>query len=231
MEKNNESKVDRIEIEYFTDPLCCWSWAFEPHWRKFIIENKHLIHWNYRMGGMISDWNNYSDPLNDISRPAQMAPLWMQAKYTTNSDINPDIWLEDPPHSSIPACLAVKSAEIQSTAAADILLFLLRKAVMTEKKNIAKWDIIIELAKEAGKRYNFFDFNLFQSKLESSEVLNLLRTDLQKAKLNDIGRFPTLTMSKADGMGLIITGYRPYSVLTEAFKQLTDVMEHQHNKL
>ena len=21
-------------VTYYTDPLCCWSWAFEPHWRK-----------------------------------------------------------------------------------------------------------------------------------------------------------------------------------------------------
>jgi putative protein-disulfide isomerase len=75
-EKNaeNEQQVDRIEIEYFTDPLCCWSWAFELHWRRFINEYQHLFTWKYRMGGLIRDWKSYSDPLNDITRPAQMGP-------------------------------------------------------------------------------------------------------------------------------------------------------------
>ena len=223
-----KEEVDRIEIEYFTDPLCCWSWAFEPHWRKFINENKHLITWRYRMGGMIPDWNNYSDPMNDINRPAQMAPLWLQVKYTTHTEIDPDIWLFDPPQTSLPACLAVKCAEFQSVAAADVLLLTLRKAVMTQKKNIAKKEIILDLAKEVEKNYHILDYSKFQNDFESNRILPLLKADLQTVKLGDIGRFPTITMKKVNQVkGIILIGYRPYPVLEAAFKQFTDVLAHQ----
>lgn len=223
-----QQEVDRIEIEYFTDPLCCWSWAFEPHWRKFVNENKHLIKWKYRMGGMIPDWNTYSDPLNDVTRPAQMAPLWLQVKYTTNTDIDPDIWLFDPPQTSFPACLAVKCAEIQSVAAADVLLLSLRKAVMTQKQNIARKEIILTVAREVEKSYHILNYEKFEIDFENNSGVSLFKTDLQKAKLADIGRFPTITMrrSKTD-KGIIIVGYRPYQVLEEAFKQLTGALEHQ----
>lgn len=223
-----QKEVDRIEIEYFTDPLCCWSWAFEPHWRRFVNEHKDSIRWRYRMGGMITDWSNYSDPMNDITRPAQMAPLWLQVKYTTHTDINPDIWIEDPPQTSIPACLAVKCAEIQSQAAADVLLLTLRKAVMTQKKNIAKKAVILELANEIEQNYKVLDYAKFVSDFENNSALTALKTDLQKAKLADIGRFPTITMQKADQpKGLLVVGYRPYSVLVDAFNQLTGVLTHQ----
>ncbi|NJK94621.1 MAG: hypothetical protein HC905_06580 [Bacteroidales bacterium] len=126
--------ADRIEIVYFTDPLCCWSWALEPHWRKFLDHYQHLISWRYCMGVMIPDWNSFSDPLNDISRPAQMGPLWMQVKHTTGAEIDANLWMEDPPESSFAPCLAVKCAALQSPAAEDVLLTLLRKAVMTQRK-------------------------------------------------------------------------------------------------
>lgn len=227
-ESTNNEEVDRIEIEYFTDPLCCWSWAFEPHWRKFVNENQQLIKWRYRMGGMIQDWKNYSDPLNDVTRPAQMAPLWMQVKYTTQSEIDPDIWLFDPPQSSFPACLAVKCAERQSVAAADILLLAMRKAVMTQKKNIARKEVILNLALEIEKNFHILDFSKFESDFEHNRGVNMLKTDLQVAKLGDIGRFPTITMRKSKTeKGIIVVGYRPYHVLQEAFKQLIDVLKHQ----
>ena len=29
-----EAESVSLSIEYYTDPLCCWSWAFEPQWRR-----------------------------------------------------------------------------------------------------------------------------------------------------------------------------------------------------
>ena len=65
-----------IEIVYYTDPLCCWSWAFEPHWRRLREEFGGALDWRYRMAAMIADWNSYNDPLNSVNRPVQMGPIW-----------------------------------------------------------------------------------------------------------------------------------------------------------
>lgn len=237
MRKNTEertpedNKVDRIEIEYFTDPLCCWSWAFEPHWRKFINENKQLITWRYRMGGLLRDWTNYSDPMNDVSRPAQMGPLWLQVKYTTGTAINPNIWLTDPPSSSLPACMGVKCAELQSVAAADILLILLRNAVMTEEKNITRQEVIFDCALKAQDKYKIIDFSRFKKDWETTAPKLLLKEDLHKVKMHDIGRFPTITMKAENGKGLILVGYRPYDVLMEAFRDIAGIKLHEEMNL
>lgn len=220
--KNDEQQVDRIEIEYFTDPLCSWCWAFEAHWRRFINEHKHIVNWKYRMGGMIKDWNSYNDPFNDVSRPAQMGPLWLQVKHTTGVDINPQIWIEDPPSSSIPSCMAAKCAEMQSAAAGDLMLTLLRKAVMIEGRNIAKTEVIFELARHAEEKYKILNYTTFITDWGSKELKKLIKEDFQRAKLMDVGRFPTLIIQSTDGTGVILVGYRPYPVLMEAFNFFMD---------
>jgi len=64
--------MPEIEIEYFTDPLCCWSWAMEPGLRRLRSEFGDAIALRSRMGGMLLDWRRFSDPLNAVYRPAQM---------------------------------------------------------------------------------------------------------------------------------------------------------------
>jgi predicted DsbA family dithiol-disulfide isomerase len=45
----------RLLIEYYTDPLCPRSWAFEPHWRRLRAEFGHQFAWCYRLGGWLLD--------------------------------------------------------------------------------------------------------------------------------------------------------------------------------
>jgi putative protein-disulfide isomerase len=42
-------------IEYYTDPLCPRSWAFEPHWQRLRAEFGHHFAWCYRLGGLLMD--------------------------------------------------------------------------------------------------------------------------------------------------------------------------------
>ncbi|NJK94622.1 MAG: hypothetical protein HC905_06585 [Bacteroidales bacterium] len=50
--------------------------------------------------------------------------------------------------------------------------------------------------------------------------LPLLKEDLQKVRYHNIGRFPAITMLEPGSKGIIVIGYRPFSVLVEAFEQL-----------
>src|SRR5690606_12765756 len=111
---NDQNKVDRVEIEFYTDPLCCWSWAFEPHWRRLRYEYQGKIVWRYRLGGMLPDWKSYNDPINTVSRPIQMGPVWTDASHLSGMPIDSLLWFYNPPESSYPACIAVKCAQLQS---------------------------------------------------------------------------------------------------------------------
>ena len=214
-------QADRVKIVFYTDPLCCWSWALVPHWQQFIKDYQEQITYAYCMGGMIPDWKKYSDPFNSVSRPAQMGPVWMEAQHRTGAAINDHIWIEDAPTSSYPACIAVKTAGLQNFQAAEIYLHALWKAVMTDSRNISKKEILLEVASETSLRQpEIFDFERFSADYESNAGHDAFRNDLRQVAYNKIGRFPTMTLTKA-GKGLIMTGYRPYEALVDAFTQLT----------
>lgn len=215
-----------IEIAYHTDPLCCWSWAFEPQWRRLRYEYGDRLAWRYRMAGMIAGWDGYDDPINAISRPAQMGPLWMQARHLSGMPIDDRIWIEDPPSSSYPACLAVKAAELQSQLAGERLLRRLREAVMTKRRNVARPEVIQIVADElAGDEPERFDADRFRRDLDGRAAVDALREDIKELRYLGIGRFPALTLRRAGGPGIIVVGYRPYHALLAALARVAPELE------
>jgi putative protein-disulfide isomerase len=212
-----QRKEDRVEITYYTDPFCCWSWALEPQWRRLRYEFAGLIKWKYVMGGLIPDWQSYRDPMNSINRPAQMGPLWMEASQVSGMPIQDELWSVDPPASSYPACIAVKTAALQSEAAAEVYLRAVREALMIESKDVARKEILLDIADHTQSRHpDLFSSEHFRSNYGNKASQLAFREDIMKVRFNQIGRFPTLTMTAAEKPGLMITGYRPYHVLLDA---------------
>src|SRR3954471_3369508 len=134
--QNEQNKADRVEITFYTDPLCCWSWGFEPQWRRLQYELQDQIVFRYVMTGLLASWKNFSDPLYSVTRPQQMGPVWMEAGTVSGMPVHHKLWVEDPPASSYPACIAVKSVQLQSPAAGIKYLRMLREAVMIQGLNI-----------------------------------------------------------------------------------------------
>jgi putative protein-disulfide isomerase len=215
------SAVSPLTVVYYTDPLCCWSWAFEPHWRRLRDEFGGALDCRYRMAGMIADWDSYNDPLNMVSRPVQMGPMWRQAQHLSGMPIDDRIWVEDPPTSSYPACIAIKAAELQSAEAADLYLGRLRHAVMTQRRNIARREVLLEVANEAAAAApDRLDVGRLRDDLEGTAARDGLREDIKEARYRGIGRFPTLTLRHPSGAGVMVVGYRPYEVLRAAIARL-----------
>lgn len=208
-----------VRITYYTDPLCSWSWAFEPEWRRLRYEFGDQLAWGYRMGGMIADWSSYSDPLNDIGGPAQMGPQWFQVGRLTGMPIDARIWQEDPPSSSYLACIAVKAAELQGCEHGERYLRRVREAVMCERRNVTRREVLLAIARELAvdpRSAHGFHVDEFMRALDVGGALEAFRDDLQDAAYRGIGRFPTLILQPADGQGVVITGYRPYPLLRAA---------------
>ncbi len=221
-----ESKVHAekavVLIEYYTDPLCSWSWAFEAQWRRLRYEYAGQLDWRYRMGGLLPDWSSYADPLNEIHSPAQMGPQWFQVSAFSGMPLNPRLWQTNPPDSSYPACLAVKAAERQGQACAENYLRRLREAALLEGRNIARPDELFALADEVGSRRALqpFDSARLCEDYAAPATMEALRQDLREAAYADIGRFPTLLLHHHDGHSLILVGYRPYAALQDALEHL-----------
>src|ERR1700712_580240 len=103
--KQHGSVKEEVDIAYFTDPLCAWSWAFNPEWVTLLKSNGDRISVTYHMGGLIPDWKTFTDSVNAVDRPQQMGPVWMHIAQTTHAKLDPLIWMRDPPSSSYPACI------------------------------------------------------------------------------------------------------------------------------
>lgn len=217
-------QADRVKIVFYTDPLCCWSWALYPHWQRFIEQFKDHVTYSYCLGGMIPDWTKYDDPFNSVSRPAQMGPIWMEAQHRTGAKINDMIWSqEDPPSSSYPACIAIKTADLQSFEASELYMQAVWKAVMVDALNISKRDVLLQVARGTSLLHpGILDYDRFVSDYDTIQSRDAFRNDLRQVAYNRIGRFPTLTFTKS-GKGLIMTGFRPYEALVDAFNHLQQV--------
>lgn len=211
-----------LEITYYTDPLCCWSWAIEPHLRRLREELGDRAAWRTRLGGMIPDWRSYQDPVNAVSRPVQMGPVWVEARILTGAEIDEHVWVADPPGSSYPASIAVKAAGLQSEAAAAAYLRRVREAVMTRRLNVARREVLLQLARElAASAPGLLDTERLERDLDSEAALDAMREDLRECRYRGIGRFPTLTAERLDtGRGVILVGYRPYEVLRDTLDRL-----------
>lgn len=223
---NTQYRADRVEITFYTDPLCCWSWAFEPQWRRLQYEFQDKIIFRNVMSGLLPGWQNYNDPLYSVSRPMQMGPVWLEASVKSGMEIYDKIWAEDPPASSYPACIAVKCAEVQSQTAGVKYLRMAREAVMLHGKNIARQDVLTGIAQNLATNYpGLLNLEKFLQDLTINDNgINAFRTDLNEVHNRNISRFPTLIMQSANGPAIMITGYRPYPVLLDAMEQVAGTM-------
>ena len=166
------------------------------------------------LGGMLESWGAYHDPVNDVGRPAQMAPLWFAASQRTGVPMSATVWHVDPPGSSWPASVAVKAAAIQGDSCGAAYLRLAREAVMVRGLNIARPAILRQLGLElAVADPGGFDADRFQRDLVSDAASEAFAADLREARQLGVGRFPTLIVRGPLG-GRMAVGYRDVSQVT-----------------
>jgi putative protein-disulfide isomerase len=213
--KNNilDPATDSVEVTFYTDPLCCWSWAMKPAFERLRTECGGAIKVQYKMGGLLPSWKHFQDASHSISRPSQMGPEWMHAAQLSGVAIDSQVWVTDPPASSYPACIAIKCAQLQSEDFVETYLYLLSKAVMEDCKNIAKTDVLLDAAWLLHDEYTNFDLFRFRDDLMGKAGKEAFRKDLMDAKYLGINRFPTLVVKRNDKSAKIITGYQTYESL------------------
>lgn len=73
--KNSSKKP--VKLLYFTDPICSSCWGIEPQLRKLKQEYGALFDIEYRMGGLLKSWDEYSG--SDVNGPASVAQHWQEA--------------------------------------------------------------------------------------------------------------------------------------------------------
>ncbi len=199
--------VKAVTITYFTDPICSSCWGIEPQLRKLKLEYGDYFDIDYRMGGLLPSWDIYNS--GGISKPGDVASHWDEVSEHYEMPIDGDIWPEDPLASSYPPSVAFKAVQKQNPSLAVRYLRRLRELVFVQKTNIAKAEVLQEVALDLD-----VDIGQFESDIEG-EALQRFKADLELAKQQGVRGFPTL-ISKGDKTPVKLVGVRSY----EAFEQL-----------
>lgn len=190
-----------VKIIYFTDPICSSCWGIEPQLRKLKLEYGNVIEIEYRMGGLLPDWNYNS---GGISKPSDVAYHWDEVSLYYDMPIDGDVWLEDPLNSSYPPSIAFKAAQLQDKTKAVQFMRKIREMVFLEKKNITKWEHISKAASETG-----LDTVKLKTDYET-KAKELFNTDLELAKKMGVRGFPTLFFIDTLNNKQIVYGFKPY---------------------
>lgn len=205
-----------IRIIYFTDPICSACWGIEPQLKKMKLEYGSQIEIEYRMGGLLPDWNYNSGGIN---KPSDVALHWDEASQLYGMPIDGNVWLEDPLHSSFPPSIAFKAAQLQGQEKALLFLRELREMVFLHKKNIAQWEQI----ESAAKRINL---NLVDFKTAYEHIaIELFNQDLQVARNYGVRGFPALFFENKEGIRLLAYGYKPYNDYEQLMTKLVPTIK------
>ena len=67
----------------------------------------------------------------------------------------------------------------------------------------------------------------FKEDIRSDVAMEALRKDLQEVQYHQINRFPSLVIRNKNNKGVLISGYRPYSILLDPIREMIEVKENK----
>lgn len=201
--------MSAVRASYYTDPACPWSWALEPALRRLEVEFGGEVRITYVLGGLAGEFG----------RPEPLLAEWLDAGERSGMPVDPRIWLEGPPASSFPACLAVKAASEQGDPGP--YLRRLREGLMCGRRKLDTTEALVEEARGLG----VLDVERFRIDLRSNAIVELFGADLERAAAVPVEhhaagsgrvRLPSMELRGADGELHGIYGPSSYDELREA---------------
>jgi predicted DsbA family dithiol-disulfide isomerase len=156
-------------VRYVTDPADPWSWAAEPALRRLDVEFGDEVRITYVMGGLARQ-------LDDGARLARVA---LEASAAGGMPVDVRMWLDSPPLSSYPACLAVKAAAEQGLDGP--VLRVLREGFMVDRRRQDSPDALLEAAGDVAG----LDRARFEVDLRSNAIVEAFAADLERARAGE----------------------------------------------
>lgn len=155
-----------VHALYYTDPACPWSWAAEPARLRLEYEFGEQLRFTYVMAGRA----------RTIDRPLEELAAWLDASAESGMPIDPRLWLQAPPSSSYPACMAVKAAAEQDLDGP--MLRVLRHGFAYQQRRLDSPDALLAAAREV----RGLDVERFRVDLGSHAILEAFGADLDRAR-------------------------------------------------
>lgn len=208
-------KKKMVDLYYVTDPICSHCWALEPVLRKFVDQYGQYFNMQTLMGGLLENWDGFTDAGNGISSPSDVAGHWREVGEHSRMPIDGTLWHDNPIESSFIPSRVYKVIEEKSPELANTFLRRAREELFAFNKNIAQDEILIDLVNQVG--------------LDGEEILKLsklpeantsLQADFQRVRELGVRGFPTIVMVNEEQKGVRIVGARTMEEYTNALQQL-----------
>ena len=210
--KPRPPKEKRVQIIYFTDPICSTCWAIQPELRKLELEYGNQLEIEYRMGGLLPHWHNYNR--HGITDPKQVAVHWEEVEAKSGMPINGEIWKTDPLASSYPPSIAFKAAQLQSAEKAIIFLRKIREALFVAQRDIIDKGLLYRMALSSA-----LDAAQIIKDIEGPATDNFFE-DVALSEELDIQFLPTLIMTNHLGESQRLIGENDYATFQKTINEL-----------
>ena len=235
MSEATEKSTPKLEVMVFTDPYCSWCWATEPMILTMMEKYRDQIHFTYIFGGLIKDFDDFYDSLNDIRDATATEPHWKMVSERTGQPIDEKLWEDIAPirhFSTWPANIAAKAAFRQGEDVGFRYLRRLRRAALTERKIISDEKVYLELARET----EGLNMVLFEGDLASGAAKADFLADQQTCQAWQTFGFPSMVFYKegADTKHLTrevasyVGGHHPMKTYDEVIHRLCpDIVSYE----
>ena len=167
-----------VQVRFYTDPVCPWSWAAEPALRRLMWEFEGELEFAWVMGGLARRYGReYRDEQGGIGNGpdcfADLISHWLEVAADGLMPTDPRIWTESPLTSTYPACQAVKAATEQGWEAGYRYLRRLREGVMFERRKLDHADALMAAASPARIDRERFEIDLFSEAITEAFAADL----------------------------------------------------------
>lgn len=213
--------MSRVQVTEFTDPYCTWCWGAEPIRRRLLEVYRDQIEFEYVMGGLAEDFEQFVDPAGDVTSDEDVGPHWQSASQQHGMPVDAALWREDPPESTYTACVAYEAASFQDRELAHAFLRRMREAGAAEGANLEREAVLADIAADAG-----LDVRQFRADLDSEAAWEAFGDDQQRARQYGATAFPTFLV-EFDGERELVRGYRPFPTFEKLFTAADPELE-QH---
>jgi predicted DsbA family dithiol-disulfide isomerase len=209
-----EAEAHRIVIDYFSDMLCVWAWVAQPRldelraaWGdRVTIRFRFVDVFGDAHGKIRSQWGEddgfarFGAHLQDVALSQPHAP------------VHAAVWADTRPHSSLPAHLLVKAAELVAgpEAAAGYALGI-RRGFFGNGLDVSQRTVLLELARAVPT----IDPTALSSAVDDGSALAALSRDSREAEVRRVRGSPTWVLN--DGRQILYgnVGYRILSANIE----------------